>query len=257
MIDSHCHLTAKDFSADLGAVLERSWAAGLTALVTIGSGDGLEDSKAAVDLTETDARIFAAVGIHPHNADQLGSYRQTITQLVQHDRVVAIGECGLDYHYDEPNHDQQHETFEWQLSLARQHDLPIAIHLRDAAPDLLNILQHNHPPFTGVLHCFCGDKKLAGILLDMGFYLSIPGIVTFRNGHQLREVVKYIPEDRLLLETDCPYLAPTPHRGRRNEPAFIIETAKQVANILNRTVEDVDRLTESNARELFRIPRAT
>lgn len=255
MIDSHCHLSVDAFDADRGDVITRARAAGVTGFITIGAGDGLEGNTKAVALAQQHTDMFAAVGLHPHDADQFNDTTIARLQaLAQQPRVVAIGEIGLDYHYDLATKANQRAALEAQLALAGTCNLPYIIHNRDAATDLLPILRQWSPPHPGVIHCFTGDAATARQFLDLGLYLSIPGVVTFKNAEAVREAIITIPLDRLLIETDAPYLAPMPHRGKRNEPAYMVATAERIATILGKSAADIGEVTAHNTRVFFRLP---
>lgn len=256
MIDSHCHLATAPFDADRAVVLQRAWDAGVQALILIGAGDGMAGNEAAIQLAATDPRLYASVGLHPHDAahctdDTIPQLRQ----LAQHPRVVAIGEAGLDYHYEHAPRPQQRQALEAQLALAHACDLPIVIHQREAEEDFLAIMRAYTPTPRGVMHCFTGSLAFARACLDLGFYLSLPGVITFRKTESLRAVVRQLPRDRLLLETDSPYLAPVPYRGKRNEPAFLVETARVAAELCGCSLEEFTHITTANCERLFALHR--
>ena len=258
LIDTHAHLSFPDFDADRDEVLARAWDAPIEYIVTIGSGQGVEGNRSAVALAQKDRRIFAAVGIHPHDAERVGtSAIEALTAFIGQERVVAVGETGLDYHYQHASREAQESCFRAQLKLAHRHRLPVIIHDREAHADVWRIIEDEGvPPRGGVFHCFSGDVAFAEKLIEAGFFISIPGIVTFDRAHDLQGVAAMIPLERMLLETDCPYLAPLPHRGRRNEPAYLMHTAQKIAAIKGVAVADVARVTTLNAKRLFDLPGA-
>ncbi len=256
LIDTHAHLTQKDFDADRADVLARAWDAGLEAIITVGAGDKFEGNEAAVRLAETDERIFATVGVHPHDADAMDeSWIARLEELSSHPRVVAIGEIGLDYHYNFSNPERQREVFRKMIELACRVNKPIVIHDRDAHDDVMKIVAEvGMPERGGIFHCFSGDLELAERVVEKGFYISVPGVVTFKKAVKLHEVVTQISLESLVLETDCPFLAPEPHRGRRNEPAFVALVASMLAKIKDLALEDVARVTTLAARRAFMLP---
>ncbi|MBI2346089.1 MAG: TatD family hydrolase [Deltaproteobacteria bacterium] len=266
MIDSHCHLTWPEFDADRDAVIARARAAGVTAMVTIGAGQGLEGNAKAIALAEQNPNIYAAVGIHPHDADQFSEDALAcLKRLARHPKVVAIGEIGLDYHYhkDTRVRQKQLETFQALCDLAARLALPIVIHQRDAEQDLLRILSHT-PLLTkegpgeiqkprGIHHCFGGSVAFAREMIARGFLLGIGGVVTFKNAQALRDVVRAVPLEHLVLETDAPYLAPVPFRGKRNEPSYLTHTVAQLIQLTDRMPAEIAAITTSNVRRTFRI----
>lgn len=258
IIDTHCHIGFQDYDTDRAEVLQRAWDAGLEAIVMIGAGQGIEGNQKTVDLTALDPRLFATIGIHPHDAEKLTpEVLAQFEQLAKYERVVGIGEIGLDYHYDHAPRNIQQEAFRRQLELARHVGLPVSIHSRDADQDTFAILQEFWEDIPGgIMHCFGGTVEQARAYFDMGFLISIPGIVTFKKSARLQEVVKACPVERMVIETDAPYLAPIPYRGKRNEPAYVAEVAKTIAQLKGLTYDDVARITTLNAKRLFRLPGA-
>lgn len=253
MIDSHAHLEMDAFDADRNAVIARARAAGLTAIITVGTT--ILDCLKAVEIAERYPLVYASVGIHPHEAKGIDAATyNALRKLAQHRKVVAIGEIGLDYFYDHSPRETQLRHFTAQLDLAVELDLPVIIHDRDAHADTLGIIRRKRGGLRGVLHCFSGDAAMARECIDMGFFLSVAGPVTYRKSEPLRAVVRDIPADRLLIETDAPYLSPQPWRGKRNEPAYVAETARCVAEIRGIPAGELDRLTEENTRRLFGLP---
>lgn len=253
LIDSHCHIDDARFDADREVMMTRARAAGIEHFVTIGCD--LETSRAAVALAEEHPFISATVGVHPHEVKLIQeSWYDELRSLASSDRVVAYGEIGLDFHYDHSPRDVQRIRFREQIQLARELKLPIVIHTREAQEDTITILKEEKASeLGGVFHCFAGDAWLAKDALDLGFYLSFSGVITFQNAVMLREIVKTVPLDRILVETDSPYLTPAPHRGKRNEPAYVRQVAEKIAEVHGITVHEVEEVTSQNARSLFRI----
>lgn len=253
LIDTHTHLTFPEFDKDRKEVLSRAWDAGLEYLIAIGAGDGIKGNDEAVKLACSDDRIYAAVGVHPHDAGQVGKdWPARILEMSRHRKVVAIGEIGLDYYRRHSEPEIQKKCFRQLLELAKEAKKPVIIHDRQAHDDVWRIIGEVGVPERGcVFHCFSGDVGLAKKVVKAGYYISVPGVITFRNAHKLHEVVTWIPLDRILLETDCPYLAPEPYRGKRNEPAYVVEVAKQVAKIKGLAVEEVAGVTTLSAKRFF------
>jgi TatD DNase family protein len=253
LIDTHAHLEMREFNDDREEVLQRAREAGVEYLITIGTT--VESSRDAVVLADKYDFIYAAIGIHPHEVkDILHPAYEIIRHLAKHKKVVAYGEIGLDYHYEHSPRSDQKRKFRDMLREARELDLPVIIHDREAHEDTLRIVSEEwSPDLGGVMHCFSGDVALAKTFVDMGFSLSIAGPVTFPKAEGLREVVRQIPIEHLLIETDAPYLAPQPMRGKRNEPAFVRHTAEMIAQVKGLTFDDVARITSFNAMQLFGI----
>lgn len=257
--DSHCHVTATKFDDDRDDVLARAREAGVDTLVAIGSGYGIAGNAAAVALAEAHENVFAAVGVHPHEAVELDDANRTaIREWLAHPKVMAMGECGLDYHYMNSERDTQLAVFREQIAVAREIDIPVVIHVRGDEPnaydDLLDIwLEVGEGALTGVLHCYTGTLAFAKRAILHGFCVSFSGIVTFKNSHELRTVAQGLPLEKLLVETDAPFLAPQGHRGRRNEPAWVPLVGETLAALHDTPVEDVARITTANAREFFRL----
>ena len=258
LIDSHCHLDDPQFDSDRDAAIERARAAGVAHIVAIGTGKGPPDLEAGIRLAETHEFISATAGIHPHDARKAGPDDfARLPELLRHPKVIAVGEIGLDYHYNFSPPEVQREVFVRQLAMAREARLPIVIHTREAWDDLLAILrEHWDPSLRGIMHCFSGGPEEAGQSLDLGFYISFAGVVTFPKAHRVQAVAREVPLDRILVETDAPYLAPVPHRGKRNEPAFVVETARKIAELRGATLEEVAAASTANFRLLTRPPRA-
>lgn len=251
-IDSHAHLEMEAFDPDRDAVLERAAAAGLSAIITVGTT--LADCEKAVALAREHPMVYAAVGIHPHDVKGIGAGAyDALRRLAGQGKVVAVGEVGLDFFYNHSPREIQLRCFAEQLDLAEELDMPVIIHDREAHAETLGILRSRKGRLRGVLHCFSGDQAMARDCLDLGFYLSVAGPVTYPKADQLRTVAREIPLGRLLIETDAPYLAPQPHRGKRNEPAYVIETAECLAEILGLPAGELIGRTADNARRLFGI----
>ena len=249
IIDSHAHVHAGDLAADLAGVLERAKAAGVSAIVTIGTT--LVDSEMARDVAAANPMIFATAGIHPHDvgahsAADLGEIRE----LAADPPCVAVGEIGLDYHYDHSPRDVQREFFRAQMQIAQEMGRPVVIHSREAEADTLGILRE-FPDVTGVLHCFSSAYPLAAAGLELGYYVSFSGIVTFKAAEEVRDAARKVPLERMLVETDCPFLAPVPFRGRQNEPAYVTLVAAKLAEIKGVSPEALVKATADNARTLF------
>ncbi|HOG11590.1 MAG: TatD family hydrolase [Smithellaceae bacterium] len=252
LIDSHAHLEMKEFDPDRSDVIERARAAGVDCIVTVGTNPAL--SRKALSIARRHENIYSTVGIHPHDAAAADdSSLDELKKLAQDPKVVAYGEIGLDYFRDLSPREKQAEMFARQLDLAGELRLPVIIHDREAHEQTLRMVKASGIR-SGVFHCFSGDWSMARQCLDLGFYLSVPGVVTFDRSKVLQEVVRQAPMDWLLLETDCPYLAPVPHRGKRNEPSFLVHTARKVAQIKGLAWEDVAQTAARNACRLFCIP---
>ncbi len=253
--DTHCHLNHPDLYADWQGVLFRAQQSGVQRLILIGYD--LPSSQRAVELIEQSDALYAAVGIHPHDATQCTEESlRTLHTLAQHPRVVAIGEIGLDFYRDLSPREAQYEAFHAQLQLAVEARLPVVIHCREAYDELLEVLAQ-YPTVRGVLHCFSGMPEHAQRGLELGYYLGVGGVVTFKNAETLRQIVRTMPRERLLLETDAPYLAPHPYRGKRNEPAYLPLIAQQVAALWDVSLMQLSAQTEANAVTLFRLPGNT
>lgn len=252
MIDSHAHLDFPQFDRDRNQVMERAWTEGLVAVVNPGAD--LASSRRACDLAARAERVWAAVGIHPHSATEWEREQEEIRRLAARPRVVAVGETGLDYYRMlSPIHVQQ-EALVGHIHLARELGLPLILHCRDAYQDIMEILRREKAgEIGGVLHCFSGDGEAARRALNMGFHLGFAGPVTFTNAHGLRRVLREVPLERLLVETDCPYLAPEPWRGKRNEPAYVAKVVEAIGAALGIPAAQVAAVTADNARRLFRL----
>ncbi len=253
LIDSHCHIDDARYDADREAMIQRAKNAGIGHFVTIGCD--LETSKAAVALAQQHPFISATVGVHPHEVRHIkDGWYDELRALAKAKGVVAYGEIGLDYHYDHSPREVQRRRFREQVRLAHELKLPIVIHTREAQEDTITILKEEKGGNVGgVFHCFSGDAWLAKDALDLGFYLSFSGVITFQNATMLRDIVKTVPLDRILVETDAPYLTPVPHRGKRNEPAYVRHVADKIAELHGLTIQDVEAATSQNTKRLFGI----
>lgn len=251
LVDTHAHLTADVFQDDLESVLVRSQEAGVTRIVCI--GDRYDSSRQAVAMASAYPSLWATVGVHPHQASEAGDeLESTLLALAEEPRVVAIGETGLDYHYDFAPRDVQQDVFRRHIRVAKEVGLPIVVHNRESGDDVLRLLEEEDGTAVGgVLHCFWGTPEEAQRALDMGFYLGVGGSITFKNNDALRELVATLPLERLIVETDAPYLTPVPHRGQRNEPAYTRLSALELATVKGVSFEDVARTTSDNAARLF------
>jgi TatD DNase family protein len=254
LIDTHCHLDNEQFAADQDQVIARALEAGVDTMVAIGTGDGPPDLEAGVRLAERHSCILATVGVHPHDASKIDAevYAQ-LAALLRHPKVIALGEIGLDYHYDHSPREVQREAFIEQMRMAREARKPIVIHTREAWEDTLALIEEHWAPsgLPGIMHCFSGGPEEAERSLKLGFYLSFGGIVTFPKATNIQEAARMAPGDRILVETDAPYLAPVPHRGKRNEPAFVMETTKKVAALRGESLESIAQTTTANFRRLM------
>lgn len=252
MTDSHCHLDSERFTEDLGAVIDRALSAGVERMMSIGTGDGPPDIEVAVRIADKYDVVYSTVGVHPHDAskydDEVG---KRLAELLKHQKVLALGEIGLDYYYDHSPRDVQQAAFIEQMRIAADARLPIVIHTREAWDDTFKLLEQHWKPtgLGGIMHCFSGGPVEARRSLDLGFHLSFAGIVTFPKSLDIQEAARICPSDRMLIETDAPFLAPVPHRGKRNEPAFIAHTAAKVAELRGTSVDEIVRATTVNFLE--------
>ena len=256
IIDTHAHIDGADYDEDREAVIQRARESGVQYMVNIGCD--VESSYRSMELSEQYDFIYATAGVHPHDVKSIDANTYThLRQLLLHPKVIALGEIGLDYFKNYSPQDEQRTHFRKQIQLAREMNKPIVIHSRDANEDIIAILSEFYPKdptaHSGIFHCFSGDQELADKALEMGFYISFSGSVTFKKSDGLRDVAKTIPADRLFAETDCPYLTPAPHRGKRNEPAYVNFTAERLAEIRGLRIEDVERTMALNFFELFGI----
>jgi TatD DNase family protein len=258
LVDSHCHLDFPDFAEELDAVVDRARAAGIGRIVTISTR--VKKHAQVLAVAERFDDIYCSVGTHPHNAhEELDIGADELVHRAAHPKVVAIGEAGLDYHYDNSPRDAQEQGFRAHIAAARQSKLPLVIHSREADDDMARILEEESGKgaFPAVLHCFTGGRDLAMRAVALGHYVSFTGILTFKTSAALREIAAELPADRVLVETDAPYLAPGPHRGKRNEPSFVVETAKVLATARNVSTDEIARITTDNFFRLFaKVPRS-
>jgi TatD DNase family protein len=251
LVDSHCHPDDEKFAADLDAVIARARAAGVERMMAIGTGNGPPDLETAIRLAEAHDCFYATVGVHPHDAAKATPETfKRLRALLSHPKVRAIGEIGLDYHYDFSPREIQREVFAAQLRLAADAGKPIVIHTREAWEDTLRMIREHPLPRGGIMHCFTGGPEEARQALDLGFHLSFGGVLTFPKADNVREAARVTPVDRLLVETDAPYLAPAPHRGKRNEPAFLVETVRRLAAVRGVDVEEMAVATTRNFERL-------
>ena len=252
LVDSHAHLEMEEFDGDRDAVIHRAREMGVDGIVTVGVN--LEDSRKGVALAEQYDTVYASVGVHPHDVKTIDktTYDQ-LRNLARSSKVVAYGEIGLDFFRNRSPKDIQVRRFGEQLELAAELELPVIIHDREAHREITEMIEVRKNDRGGVIHCFSGDYSMAVRCIDMGFYISTPGTVTYKKAEPLREIIKRLPMDRLLIETDCPFLSPEPKRGKRNEPAYVVYTAQQIAQIKALPYEEVERITSRNAKDLFGI----
>lgn len=249
--DTHAHYDDRRFDQDRDALLAALPAAGIS--LVLNPGSSIESSHRAITLADAHAHVYAAVGVHPHDARTMTDASvDTLRTLSHHPKVMAIGEIGLDYHYDFSPRDVQRKRFREQLDLAQEVDLPVILHQRESTEDMLEILQ-DYRGIPGVVHCFSGSVDTARTLLDLGLHLSFTGVITYKNARKSHEVLRYMPMDRLMLETDAPYLTPEPNRGKRNDSTQLSHIAEAVATIRGLSVEDVARITTETGKQLFRI----
>ncbi|MDL2280844.1 TatD family hydrolase [Selenomonadales bacterium OttesenSCG-928-I06] len=252
LFDSHAHVDDRRFSGEVEEVLKRALEQDVTNILNVGAD--MESSARAVMLSEEYNMVYASVGIHPHDAkDAKNADYYTLAEWTNQNKVVAIGEIGLDYYHNHSPKEIQQEVFIRQLDVARQTKMPFIIHDRDAHKDILDIIKKEAKGMPGVFHCFSGSVEMAREVIKMGYYISIAGPVTFSNANKLKEVAKSIPLERLLIETDCPYLTPHPHRGTRNEPAYVRLVAEEIAGLKEIKLEKLASVTTSNTKELFGI----
>ena len=258
LIDSHAHIDFPPFAEDREAMLERARAAGVATLLAIGTGPGPEKLDSALPFAEQHDWIYATVGIHPHEAKVVTpKHLEELSKLAKHPKVIAWGEIGLDYFYDHSPRETQHKVFRDQMALAQQARLPIIIHCRDAWSDCLNMLEEHWRPtgLGGILHCFTSTLEDARRGIEMGFLVSFAGNSTYPKTQNIRDVAKELPLEKILIETDSPYLAPQPWRGKRNEPAYVAEVARTLASVRNLSPDEVAAATSENFRRLFGLAR--
>jgi len=257
-IDSHAHIDGPEYDADRAEVILRAREAGVTTILNVGTGDPHSGAfERAAQLASDHKEIYAAIGVHPHDAKLYDDAAEArIHSLIAaHPKILAWGEIGLDYHYDNSPRDIQRQVFQRQLRAARVCDLPVVIHTRSADADTIEILRHTYQQTSrgGIMHCFGSSLELAQAAIDLGFYISFSGNITFKKAEDLRTIAAQIPRERLLIETDCPYLTPVPFRGKRNEPARVVEVARCLAEIHGNSLEEVGRITTANFAAIFRL----
>jgi len=257
LVDSHCHIDGSEFLEDLDAVLQRANESGVRAMLCVGTGNVKSgEVQRAVDVARKYPNIFASVGVHPHDAAQYDDEVDCeLNRLAADENVIAWGEIGLDYHYDHSPRDVQREVFRKQIENAIRNSLPIIVHTREAEEDTIEILRSYGiaSGLRGVMHCFSGSENAARIFLDLGFFISFAGNVTFKKAQELREVAKTVPLERMLVETDCPYMSPEPLRGRRNEPSHVVHTARLLSEITGVSEDRFADVTTSNFERLFNV----
>ncbi|GHU03988.1 TatD-related deoxyribonuclease [Alphaproteobacteria bacterium] len=253
LVDSHCHLDFEKFDGDLDAVLERAVAADVKTIVAIGTS--LKRFDRVLKIAEANEDIFCTVGVHPHEAGkEPDADAERLLSYADHPKIIGFGESGLDYYYNHSSQDQQRTRFRSHVMAARVSGLPLVVHTRDAEDDTIDILSEERRGggLSGLIHCFSGTARLAEQALSLGFYISVSGVVTFNRAQELRDVVANVPLDRLLVETDAPYLAPVPYRGKRNEPSYIVKTAAKLAEIKGVSPAEIEAVTSENFFRLFR-----
>jgi TatD DNase family protein len=252
LVDSHVHLDHEQFRSDLDALIARAHEQGVTRMLTIGTGDGPPKLDCAVELAAKYQGVYATVGVHPHEASKANAATfDDLRALLREPSVLALGEIGLDYHYDFSPREVQRDVFVEQMRLARDAGKPIIIHTREAWTDTVDLLRREWTG-PGIMHCFTGDEAQAREALDLGFHLSFGGVLTFNKAENVRQAAAIVPDDRLLVETDAPYLAPIPHRGKRNEPAFMVETVKRLAAVRGNEADHIAALTTENFDRLLK-----
>ena len=253
LVDSHCHLDFNDFEEDFEDMLARARENGVTAMLN--AGNNIDELDKQLEISEKYPFIYTAVGVHPHNAAEYPDIRaEDFIAKAAHKKVVAIGECGLDYYYDYSGKENQRKVFAEHIRAAQETGLPLIIHTRDADDDTIGMLSeyYKEKPFAGEIHCFSGSRRLAEFALSIGFYVSASGIITFYKSGELREIFADLPLDRLLVETDSPFLAPVPLRGHRNEPANVRYVAEKLAQVKDVSFEEIAKITSENFYRLFR-----
>jgi TatD DNase family protein len=253
VIDSHAHLEMAPFDRDRDQVVKRAKDAGVEIIVTVGTTVG--DCRKALEMTRRYPGVYAVIGIHPHEVKDIkGGTYDSLKEMAKHEKVVAYGEIGLDFFRNLSPRGTQIHRFGEQLELAGELGLPVVIHDREAHRETMNLLKDWKGSRRGIIHCFSGDYPMARQCIDLGFLISIPGTVTFEKNDKLRSIVRELPLDSLLVETDCPYLTPNPFRGKRNEPAYVVHAARKIAEIKKKTFEEVAAVTTANAKRIFGIP---
>lgn len=255
LIDSHAHIQGPEFAGEVEVVVGRAREAGVEKIIVVGGAGELSSNATGIALAESHAELYATVGMHPHDAKDVSKEDVSgLKELASHPKVVAVGETGLDFYYDHSPRKLQMELFSCFINMARETGLPLVVHNRDAHKEVEDLLRREgEGQVRGVIHCFTGEYDHAKAFLDLGFYISFTGIITFKNAAPLRDVVRKLPLGKLLIETDSPYLAPVPHRGRRNEPAFVRFVAETMAGVKGVSLEEVCQVTTRNTQELFGI----
>jgi TatD DNase family protein len=252
LVDSHCHLDDKKFDSDRKGVINSLGNNGIDFVVSC--ADSIESSKKAIKLADEYPNVYATVGVHPHNASKYNdTAEKELLTLVKKSRVVALGEIGLDYYYDFSPRDAQMECMTRQIDIAKNEELPIVFHVREAFGDFLPILRRGEIPKNSVMHCYTGSIDSAKECLDNGMLISFTGVITFKNAKRVCDVVRYVPLSSMMIETDSPYMAPEPYRGKRNEPKYVLEVAKVIAHFKDVTVDEVINITKMNAMNFFGI----
>lgn len=250
MIDTHCHLNDNQFNGEVDNVVNNFLNSGVESAICIGCDP--ESNKKAIEISKQYSQVYCAVGIHPDDCNKYNE--QELENLLNNDKIVAIGEIGLDYFHNKDNKEQQRQVFISQIKLAKKHKLPIVIHCRDAYQDTLNILTQHAPfEFGAVMHCYSGSIEFAHELLKLGVKFSFTGVVTYKNAKNVQLVAQNLPVDSFFFETDSPYLSPTPHRGERNEPKYVVDTAKFVADLRGLTFKEIEEITDKTAKSFFKI----
>jgi TatD DNase family protein len=252
LVDTHCHIDLEVFDADRDAVLERAREAGVDRFIVVGFAP--ERWSPALALQRGVPGVYAALGLHPTEADRFSEeVKRALRQMIDRDAVVAVGEIGMDYHWKVASGETQRRAFEWQIRLAKERTLPFIVHQREAAEDVLAVLRRSNPPHLGVMHCFTENLEYASKCVDLGLHLGLGGAVTFKKARALHEVVRRIPLDRIVLETDSPFMTPSSHRGERNEPAYTRLVAQRIAELREIPLEEMATATTANAEWLFRL----
>jgi TatD DNase family protein len=259
IVDSHCHLADSRLDSELEGVLARAAEAGVATIVSVGAIGPIDNDRRTVAIAERYPHVFAAVGVHPHDAGECTEDRiAALRELARSHKVVAIGESGLDFHYMRSPIEAQERSLRTHLELAAALNKPVVIHCRNAEERLAAIVgETGMPPAGGLIHCFTGDTNAAGTFLELGFFISFSGILTFKNAGTLREAARIVPDDRVMVETDAPYLAPEPYRGKRNEPAYVCRTLEVLAEVRGQKKGILAELISSNAARLFRLPNSS
>ena len=255
LVDSHCHIDGEQFDGDRDEIVKRANDAGVKMMLTVGTGNPHDgEIERAVKVAEKYENVFASVGVHPHDAKLYDDAAEThLIELAKREKTIAWGEIGLDYYYDHSPREVQREVFRRQIKTAKELDLPVIIHSREADDETVEILADEYKTLGrgGVMHCFGGTAEMAQAMLDVGFYISFAGNVTFKKAENLREAAQIVPLDKLLIETDCPFLAPVPNRGKRNEPSFVVHTARFLADFYGIELEKLAEQTTRNFMTLF------